>query len=290
VLCRLRHGPSADEKQLNDDVPTPEPPRDDLTAAEHGLRLRDDVIIALRLFSRLPTGQSPHLAPDLSRVALGLPFASLVIGLGPALLLMLALLIGLPPLFAAALAIGSQLLITGAMSEDGLADAADGLFGGASIERRLEIMRDSRHGTYGVGALWLFLALKTVALSTIAAANPLEAAALWIAAATLARSLGLWTALALPPARRDGVSAAAGRPRMRSFLIGLVFALGFAFLLAGPAVGIIAFVLMVVAGAAAVLGWTGLCRRLVGGQTGDLVGAGQGLGEIAAFAALLLFF
>lgn len=291
MLCRLRHGPEDGEKQLNDDVPTGgEPPRDDLTLREHGAALRDDLLMALRFFSRLPTGATPHVAPDLSRMAVMLPIASLVIGLGPSLLLLLSILAGLPPLFAAGLAIAAQLCVTGAMAEDALADAADGLFGGSSVERRLEIMRDSRHGSYGVAALCLLLLMKAAALGHIAGINALEAAALWIATATLARSIGLWTALALPPARRDGASASAGLLRGKSFLVGLVLALGVSFALAAPAVGALAFSFMALVMAGVVLWWMALCRRLVGGQTGDLVGAGQALAEIAGFAALLLFF
>ena len=275
---------------MNDDVPTGgEPPRDDRTAGETAIGLRDDVVMALRFFSRLPTGDSPHRPPDLNRIALGLPFASLLIGLGPALLLLVATLLGLPPLFAAGLAIALHLLVSGAMSEDALADAADGLFGGMTIERRLEIMRDSRHGTYGVAALCLLLVLKLVALGTIASGNALEAAALWLGAGVLARSIGLYLAHALPPLRRDGASASVGRPRRTPLTFGFAFALGIGFLLVGPALGLIALIVCVLFAAGAVAAWGLLCNRLVGGQTGDLVGAGQALAEIAIFTAFLLF-
>ncbi|SFZ85820.1 cobalamin-5'-phosphate synthase [Devosia enhydra] len=275
---------------MNDDVPTRgEPPRDDRTLGETALGLRDDVIMALRFFSRLPTGDSPHLPPDLNRIALGLPFASLLIGLVPALLLLMLALLGLPPLFAAGLAIGLHLLLSGAMSEDALADAADGLFGGMTVERRLEIMRDSRHGTFGVAALCLLLVLKLVALGTIASGNALESAALWLGAGVLARSIGLFLAHALPPLRRDGASASAGQPRRTPLLIGLIFALGIGFLLVGPALGLIPLIVSVVFAAGAVFAWGLACHRLVGGQTGDLVGAAQALAELAIFTAFLLF-
>ena len=67
-------------------MPTPEPPRDDRTAGETAAELRDDFVMAMRFYSRLPAGDAPHRAPELRRIALGLPFASIVIGIGPALM------------------------------------------------------------------------------------------------------------------------------------------------------------------------------------------------------------
>src|SRR5690606_8872765 len=128
---------------------------------------------ALRFFSRLPTGDPPHELPNLSRIALSLPFASVAIGLPPVLVLMVGVWLSLPPLFAATLAVIAGVIVTGAMAEDALADSADGLFGGQSIERRLEIMKDSRHGSYGVCAIVLLLAARITALGAIAAINPL---------------------------------------------------------------------------------------------------------------------
>ena len=61
--------------------------------------------------------------------------------------------IGSPPWVAAALAVAATLAVTGCLHEDGLADTADGFGGGDTRERKLEIMRDSRIGTYGVCAL-----------------------------------------------------------------------------------------------------------------------------------------
>ena len=66
----------------------------------------------------------------------------------------------LPPLPAAALAVAATVAVTGALHEDGLADVADGFGGGATRERKLEIMRDSRIGTYGVCALILSFILR----------------------------------------------------------------------------------------------------------------------------------
>src|SRR5690606_14528872 len=129
--------------------------------------------------------------------------------------------------------------VGGGMMEDAIADAADGLFGGWTREKRLEILKDSRHGTYGVAALCLFIALRVTALGSMAAVNPLAAAAVWMAANIAGRSGGLWVASALPPARADGASAAAGPLPRTQFFIGTVFALLIGFVLAGPATSLV---------------------------------------------------
>lgn len=245
--------------------------------------------MALRFFSRLPTGDSPHQTPDLGRIAMALPLASAAIGIGPVLLLIGGVLVGLPSYFAAALAVGAMVAASGAMAEDALADAADGLFGGQTIARRLEIMKDSRHGTYGVSALCLFLLLRVTALGAVAAINPLAAGAIWLAASIVARSGALWLPVALPPARADGASAAAGQVPIQSFVVGAVFAVVLLFVLAGPATSLVGLGAALLLALAVISGWTALCRKLVGGQTGDLIGALVALVEIAVLAALLPF-
>jgi len=251
--------------------------------------LAADFVMALRFFSRLPTGSSPHEKPELDRIAMALPFASLAIGIGPALVLVGAGFLGLPAYFAAALAVAVAVIAGGAMAEDAIADAADGLFGGQTRERRLEIMKDSRHGTYGVAALCLFLLLRITALGSVVAAQPLAAAAIWLAAGVGARSGALWLPLALPAARAEGASATAGLVSRRGFAVGAVLALVLFFILAGPATSIVAMVVAVVLALAVIAGWAALCRRLVGGQTGDLIGALIALLEIALLGALVAF-
>ena len=273
-------GDSIDPKTVADSKPTPE---------LYGLGLKDDFIMALRFFSRLPSGNSPHQVPDLGRIAMALPLASLVIGIGPVLLLLASNYAGLPALYAAGLAVGAMILASGAMADDALADAADGLFGGYSVERRLEIMKDSLHGTYGVAALVLFVLLRVTALGAMATINPLAAAAVWLAASVVGRSGGLWLAVGLPPARKDGAAATAGRLTPTGFAVGAIFAVLLLFVLAGPATSVLGLVAALLASVLVIAGWTALCKRLVGGQTGDLIGALGALVEIAVLTALLPF-
>ena len=118
------------------DPPAPRPTNDNRPLSSD-YRLGDDLLMGLRFFSRLPTGPAPHRRPNLNRIALALPFTSLVIGIGPALLLLGLEWVNVPHLFAAALAVAVLIVVTGAMSEDALADSVDGLFGGHDVERRL---------------------------------------------------------------------------------------------------------------------------------------------------------
>ena len=217
------------------------------------------------------------------------PFVSLAIGFLPALLTMVLCWLTVPPFFAAAMGVAAMVAITGAMPEDALADAADGLFGGATVERRLEIMKDSRHGTYGVAAIGLYLLLRVTAIGSIAAVNPLAAGAVMLAASLLGRSASLWLSVALPPAREGGASVSVGRVTKRPFWIGAAFAAIFTLVLAGPFAGLAGVILALGAAVGVCAAWVWACRRLVGGQSGDLIGALHALVEVAALTALLVF-
>ncbi len=259
-------------------APTPDGPE---------FRLTDDLLMGLRFYSRLPTGSAPHARPNLNRIALALPFTSLVIGLAPAAVLLGLEWLAVPHLFAAALAVATGVIVTGAMAEDALADSADGLFGGPTIEERLAIMKDSRHGTYGVCAIALLLLLRVAAIGSVA--HPLAAAGVLLASGVMARSGSLWLALALPAARTGGAAADAGGVSRQAFGIGAVFMVVLSFVLAGFAVGILGLLAAYALGALTVWGWETLCRRMVGGQTGDLIGALQALIEVAVLTAFMIF-
>jgi adenosylcobinamide-GDP ribazoletransferase len=271
---------------LTDGAPGPQPTNDN-HPLQANTQLGDDLVMGLRFYSRLPTGDRPHIKPNLSRMALALPFTSLVIGAGPAVVLLGLEWLSVPHYFAAAAAIMLMVIVTGAMAEDALADAADGLFGATTIEQRLAIMKDSRHGTYGVCAIVLFLALRITAIGSVG--NPLAAAGLMLTANLMARSGALWLTVALPPARSGGAAATAGQVTRRAFGIGAVFMVVLSFVLAGFAVSVLGLVVAYGLGALLIWGWITLCRRFIGGQTGDLIGALQALLEVTVLAAFMVF-
>jgi adenosylcobinamide-GDP ribazoletransferase len=267
----------------------PPPPRQDNGQPPTAPQLVDDFVMGMRFYSRFPMGERPHETPSLSRMAPAVPFASLAIGFLPALVMMGLCWATAPAFFAAAIGVGLMVVLTGAMSEDALADAADGLFGGATVERRLEIMRDSRHGTYGVVAIVLYLVIRIAAFGSIAAVNPLAAGALMLAASMLGRTGALWLSVELPAAREGGASASAGRVTRHAFAIGAALAVVLTFVLAGPFTTVVGVGLALLAAAGTAMAWVWACRSLVGGQTGDLIGALGALIEVAALTAFAIF-
>ncbi len=258
-------------------------------------RIVQDVGAALRFYTRLPVPAAPgeldaFAAPSLPRMAYAVPLAGAVVGLIGGLILLLGAALGLPPLVSSALAVTALVLATGAFHEDGLADTADGFGGGATKARRLEIMRDSRIGTYGASALVLSLLLRVALLQgLLVGAGPLRAALALVAAEAISRGAALLLLEFLPPARVDGASAAAGRPGPdaagKAGLMGALVAavavvpsLGVGATLAGLGATLLGLFVM-----------TRLSRRMIGGQTGDVAGATQQVTEIAFLLAALMF-
>lgn len=247
----------------------PAPPRPGLP------RLVQDAALAVVFLTRVPLPLRGPLADGAAARAMGwFPLVGALVGLAGGLVFALAGLAHLPPLTAALLALASTVWLTGGLHEDGAADVADGFGGGRDRARKLEIMRDSRVGSYGVLALVFSVALRASALAAIAEPGPVVAAL--VVAGALSRCGLAAVALLLPPARRDGLAVAQGRPGLPTTL--LVLALG----------GLTAL---------ALLGWVGVCaiaatagaawlvaataRRQIGGHTGDVFGTVQQAGEVA---------
>jgi adenosylcobinamide-GDP ribazoletransferase len=247
-------------------------------------------IQCVRFYSRLPmprlgSESDPHGVPDFRIVPRALPLAALVIAMPAAACLWALDAGGLSATLCAAIAITVLVLSTGAFHEDGLADSADGLFGGHDVERRLEIMKDSRVGTFGAVALGLSLILRIAALAAIAeSAGGATAAIVILVAAAWSRGLGIKILADDAPARAYGAAAAVGQPTRATTRIALAASLaitiaGFSLAGLGPHVALLALVL---AGLLAAL-MAHLARRLIGGQTGDIAGAGQQLAEIGFY-------
>ena len=234
-----------------------------------------DLRIAASFATIVPVASSKQAVDGaVARATWALPLAGLLVGLAGAAAYALASWLGLPSAIAALLALATTTLITGALHEDGLADTADGLGGGRTRERKLEIMRDSRIGSYGVCALILSFGLRWSALAAIA--NPWMVMLALVSAHAAARA-GVPAFMSLvPPARPDGLSASAGSPPGRSVAIAFgLGTLGLALAL-GPARALVGLVLLSLAG----LILARLAIRQIGGQTGDILGAFEQVGEI----------
>ena len=240
-----------------------------------------ETLLALSFLTRLPIPFVRTLdMPPLAQAMRFFPLAGAVIGAIIAGVLIGANMLGLPQLLAAVIALAAGTLVTGALHEDGLADVADGFGGGKTREHRLEIMRDSRIGTYGTIALVLSYLARAAIYETLSAAHPLTVLALLAGAAAFSRALVVDLLWATRPARSDGLSVFAGRPSRRSALFSLITggvgAAAAAGVVLSPEISVAA-----IAAAGLMLAlMRALCMRQIGGQTGDVCGAVQVLTEL----------
>ena len=234
------------------------------------------VLTAVQFLTRLPTPRGLPFTPDAPvRATRWFPLVGHLVG-GLCALVWLATGRLWPPSVAALLAVGAGVLATGAFHEDGLADTADGLGGGSTPERRLLIMKDSRLGAYGAVALVLGLGVRVAAL---AALSPGRGALALVVAHGAARAAAVLV-MALTPYVGD-TEGAKGRPAGARPTPGetwLAGVLGFAPLALLPPV---ALALGALLAATATLWLVRTARRLVGGHTGDVLGAVEQLVEAA---------
>lgn len=181
------------------------------------------------------------------------------------------------PLVAAVAAMAAAAVLTGGLHLDGLADTADGLLGGSTPERRLEIMRDPRVGSFGVTALILVL-VADVAL--LAGMTPVGALTGLVVAGAFSRLAMLGVVAFLPYARTEGLGiAAGGGHRVRDFAVGATIAALIGLL--DPRRSLIAAACALLTTVLVVL----MARRRIGGATGDVYGACTELGQMAALLA-----
>jgi adenosylcobinamide-GDP ribazoletransferase len=251
----------------------------------------------LAFFSRIPVatlfGPVSDGLPDFERASRTLPLVGLLLGLlslVPATLFdAIALTAPLPPMLLAGLTLATMALLTGGLHEDGLADMADGFGGGHTIERKIEIMKDSRLGSFGALALLFSVLIRFSILSYL-----FENYGVWtggvafLASSMVSRVPMLHVWYTLPAARLHGLSSVAGQPTTISYGIGVGIAAIVTGCLIVPYFGftaaLSAFIGVVFASGYMV--W--LSQRHIRGQTGDVLGGSQQIGEIAFGVGLLL--
>jgi adenosylcobinamide-GDP ribazoletransferase len=175
-----------------------------------------------------------------------------------------------PPLIAAVLVVIADLIVTGMLHMDGLADSADGLLPHATRAERLRIMRAPDVGAFGVIAVAVTLLARVSALSAQAVSIGLLVA-LWCASRTVVAAVPAF----VPYAREQGIaSPMVTTPASALILVALVPA-GVVAGVATGARGVAATVAAIVA----VVGVVALAKRRLAGFTGDVLGAGIVVGE-----------
>jgi len=246
-----------------------------------------ELLHGLKFLTRVPIPFTKTIdLPPLSQSMRLFPLAGAMIGAATGGLLVLLSMSDMPSLLAAAIAVAFAILVTGALHEDGLADTADGFGGGKTREQRLEIMRDSRIGTYGTLSLVMVLLLRVAAFENFAGDEPLLTIGVLAACGAFSRALMVDLLWATRPARTDGLSVHAGTPGRNGAAFAIVTAAGLTLavgLLLTPASGLIALA----AGLVVTAYIRRLAMRLIGGQTGDVCGAVQVLSEIAMLIAFV---
>ena len=233
-----------------------------------------DVASAIGLLTRLPVAVE---APRGAEAAWAWPLAGVLVGGLAAFVGAVLMAVGVPVTVAAVAVLGVGAVVTGALHEDGLADTVDGFFGGWTTARRLEIMKDSHIGSYGVLALVLSVLARWAALCAVL---PVSVWAV-VAVAALSRAPMAVVMWALPNARGGGLAHGVGRPDFTAVWVGVALAL-----IVGVLAVEMAAVGVAMAMGVAVIGVMALARARIGGQTGDVLGAAQQVSEVVGLVVL----
>ena len=249
---------------------------------------------AFAFLTRLPVGGYPYRDEDYAWAPAHAPVVGLVVGGVGALAFALFLGAGAVP--AALLALALTALVTGGFHEDGLADTADAL-GGAifDAERVLQILKDSRIGTYGALALVFGVGLRVSLVAELAGRDPSRGALLGGSALVLshvmARVAPTWLMASLPyvtdseHARSRPVVQAQRPAAVVATLWGALALLAARLWLPLPSAALWSLV-PALALATALCAWRFV--RRVGGITGDFLGATEQVGEITVLLCLAL--
>lgn len=229
--------------------------------------------LALSFLTRLPGGVHPTDQRDLGTSVPWFPVVGVLVGLISGIFFWILSLF-MPPLVTSALTVGLSILLTGAFHEDGLADTFDSL-GGFTIEKRLEIMKDSRIGTFGTVALLINV---TVSIAALASLEAKEGFIAIISAHSLSRIASIIVLTTVNPAKQDGLGSSyslfSSRSKViivTSFFLILSSGLGLFGLISSLAILLIAFYSK------------SLAISNFGGTTGDFLGAVQQIASSTVF-------
>ena len=235
----------------------------------------NDLKVALAFLTRIPINHGPQIS--LRRSAALFPLVGAFIGLIGGFVFYLSSAI-LPPLVSASISILVTVAITGAFHLDGLADICDGLIGGWNREERLKILKDSRHGTYGVAAISLQLILQVCLLSAL---SPRDGLFTLIVLHTLSRLVPIFLMLIPATSGHDGMGASVSREiGAREPLVGSLITV----LLIAPIMGLNFLLLSAILFLTLSIFALWVIRK-IGGMVGDAFGAGEQISE-----TMILFF
>ena len=237
-----------------------------------------DLKIAISLLSRIPLhNEAQHLISRGPNHLWAFPIVGTLIGFICCCLGYIGLLLQLNNLAVGFLIVMGAVITTGAMHYDGLADTLDGLWGGWSADQRLDIMKDSHIGVYGVIGLVLSAGLQAALYGQIIQQS------IWpiIGIMTISRAVMVPVMGFLENSRSSGLSSQVGKPKLQTIILAMTLGITIALLTdAWAAIG-----------GAILATWTigKIAKNKIGGQTGDILGATQQLSEVSALICVAAF-
>jgi adenosylcobinamide-GDP ribazoletransferase len=247
-----------------------------------------DFLMCLAFFSRLPVPGAFDATRPLSRACQMFPVTGLVIGMIGAIVVACAAWLRLPDFAVSLLAVAAMVLATGALHEDGLADTVDGFGGGFERARKLDIMKDSHIGTYGVLALIGSQGLRVTLIGSLLPLGVSLTMTTLIASQMTSRLYSMWLWARLPPARSTGLSRHAGQPSRPALVIALGTTCAALLGLMLVSLNTPALLIALAATAMVCCYLIRLCKRQIGGQTGDTIGAAQQICDLAFMMVFLI--
>ena len=239
-----------------------------------------DIYTSVVFLTRLPAPDWPTAVNrKLATCMWSFPIVGVLIGTLGGITYAVCEYLGLPIYVAGIFAVAAIILMTGGLHEDGLADFADGIWGGINKNKRLTIMTDSRIGTYGAIALIISVCGRAFSIGTIL--EPLLVLGALVASSALSRAV-IPVIMAFDiPAKTTGLAVDAGKPDPIIWFSAIIIGV-FIHLIAAPGGWFVS--LVAAALGTAICGWY-ICRR-VGGYTGDTLGAVQQVTELLVLALI----
>ncbi len=237
-------------------------------------------LVALAFFTRIPVPKNtPFSKERLNKANRYFAVVGLIVG-GISGLVFYGASFFFTQTIAAGLAIAASVLLTGAFHEDGFADVCDGFGGGWDTEKKLDIMKDSRLGTYGATGLFLMLGLKWMALSQIA--YPVAAL---IVMHVVSRATAASMIFSYPYVRLDQTSKVKplANEQSRVDLLLLIVTAVFVILSLLPAYTAPLIIAALVCRQLCGIWFT----RQIGGYTGDCLGAAQQVTELVGYFVII---
>ncbi|MFQ3231402.1 adenosylcobinamide-GDP ribazoletransferase [Reinekea sp.] len=240
-----------------------------------------DFLLAVGFFTRIPVPDHPNYSEQaMNNTSYYFPLIGLLVGALNLLVFWLSAQL-FSVSIAVVLSLGFSFLLTGGFHEDGWADTFDGLGGAFERSRKLEIMTDSRLGTYGSLALFFILGVKALALIELLSVNVLLVV---LVAHGLSRWIAMLTMVFCDYVRVEPNKAKPVAQKIsvfKWFLSGLVLVPAFLF------VHFAIFGTLIVASLAVCFIWILILKKQLGGYTGDTLGAIQQSVEVAIYLSWL---